>query len=847
MHTDLVVLAAGKSVKRLKVLERRLANLKRIAGASVLVLVVLAGVFYSAYRGWKEMVESRQRRVGANIAYGNQAMASGDLLGSLPYFVDALRLDSGNPNQTTHRLRIGSVLSQCPKLTRVWSDGIWVTGEFSPDGKRTLAAEIQGSVKTYDLESKKVWSHSFGSTNWLWTAGYSPDGRFVATANADAAYVLNAVNLEELYRLPHASVVNSVKFSPDGLRLVTACKDGIVRVWNLHTKNVELSLRHTGKVRFADFSPDGLLIVSASEDSTACIWDSQSGERRAVLSHPGWVNYGAFSPDNKRVVTACSDHKARVWDVRSGQRIMPDLIHGDGVVSAEFSPDGRFILTSSFDGIARLWLADSLQPLVPNPIIRHGERVTHASFSRDGHQIVISGTDGTIRVWDLAGAAASAQPVPYEFNEDGSRFLSVTNKTAEIRDVTSDMRVGPLIHVAKQPEKAALSRDGRFVVLATRFGQSEERNVQVWNSTTGVTVGPGFTVSNALSGIALSEDGTYLLTFGGQVAQSWNVLTGTAFSSPLGHSNSVDSAFFSPDATRFATISGREIEIRDTLTGHLRFVPLAFAQPVHAAEFSRDGSKVVGCCWDPWWTKCYAQVWNANDGRRIGPQLMHGDGVLFASFSPDGNRVVTASEDFTAMVWDASTGRPLIPAVEHEEKVRTASFSPDGKWFVTASADKTARVWNAETGDPLTPPLGHLMKLTDAMFLADGRHIVTHDGKNECRVWDLAVDGRPIDDLVTLSRLLSGHTETRFGQLSSEGSESLEVTWGRLRRKYPATFKTSTDEIEKWHEFQAEECEVQQQWFAEAFHLNRLLMLRPGDQSIITQLNAVNEHVRKEK
>jgi hypothetical protein len=107
------------------------------------------------------------------------------------------------------------------------------------------------------------------------------------------------------------------------------------------------------------------------------------------------------------------------------------------------------------------------------------------------------------------------------------------------------------------------------------------------------------------------------------------------------------------------------------------------------------------------------------------------------------------------------------------------------------------------------------------------------------------VDERPTEDLVILSRLLSGRTETRFGKLMPQQSESLEVTWKRLRSKYPSTFETSTEEIEQWHEFQAEECDIQKQWFAEVFHLERLLMLRPGDQSITKRLVAVNEHLAR--
>lgn len=128
-------------------------------------------------------------------------------------------------------------------------------------------------------------------------------------------------------------------------------------------------------------------------------------------------------------------------------------------------------------------------------------------------------------------------------------------------------------------------------------------------------------------------------------------------------------------------------------------------------------------------------LWDAETGAELAVLEGHVIGVNSASFSPDGQRVVTTSNDRTARSWDAETGAEQVVLTGHIGWVNAAIFSSDGHRVVTASSDGTARLWDAETGAELDVFEGHTEHVFSASFSPDGQRVITASFDRTVRIW----------------------------------------------------------------------------------------------------------------
>jgi eukaryotic-like serine/threonine-protein kinase len=534
----------------------------------------------------------------------------------------------------------------------------------------------------------------------------------------------------------HPHHVSWAAFDAGGTRIVTACADGILRVWDAATGEQLRALRgHHGPVYCAAFDGSGRFIVSASFDRTARIWDAAGGAPISTLrGHDREVWTSAFSADGRRVVTASADQSMRVWDVAQSKEVAVLRGHQGAVLSAAFSPDGTRVVSASADNTARIWEVAAASEVA---VLRgHEKAVNSATFSPDGGSVVTASSDRTARLWDAGSGREVAvlrghTDLVYNaaFSADGKSIVTGSEDgTARIWRAAGGKELAVLRGHLGGMRTAAFSPDGARVVTASR-----DRVAQVWDA---AGVGNAALLrghQNEVYSAAFSADGNRIVTASWDgTARVWDVASGRRLAAFRGHEGGTRSGAFSPDGRRVVTASwDGTARLWDATSGNELTVFRGHEGGVLSAGFDRDGGRVVTASSDN-----TARVWDAASGRGVAVIRGHRGMVFSAAFSPDGGRIITASADHTARLWDAASGSGGTVFRGHEASVFSAAFSRDGGRIVTASWDKTARVWDVSNGVQLAVLRGHEDAVWDAAFSPDGRRIVTASHDETARIWD---------------------------------------------------------------------------------------------------------------
>ncbi|RAH67408.1 WD domain protein [Aspergillus aculeatinus CBS 121060] len=189
-------------------------------------------------------------------------------------------------------------------------------------------------------------------------------------------------------------------FSHDGTRLVTACKDSTVILYDTDTFTVLHTLKeHTDGVVHCEFSPDDSKLITCSQDKTARVWSVETGRCLLTINHHRQpVTSAAWAPDGETFVTASLDLSTQLcyWSMRGH-----NLHSWDGgfrVQDCTMTPDGRRLVAADLEGKLHVY---NFATRDEEYCLTTKSRPTSVAVSKDSRYLLVNLADNQLQLIDL--------------------------------------------------------------------------------------------------------------------------------------------------------------------------------------------------------------------------------------------------------------------------------------------------------------------------------------------------------------------------------------------------------------------------------------------------------------
>ncbi len=527
------------------------------------------------------------------------------------------------------------------------------------------SAEGACLIKLYDISSDSVISSiTVPADNGFDVVVFSADKRYVVVDGPN-----NSINIWDIHSgqkmaaFPgHTTTISAMAVSRDMRHLVSADQDGIIKIWDVATKEEKKVIKPTRLVkpdaiyqqnspwiRSVDISPDGKLVaVTDGTQKIRLIRIDGGGDEQPLEVEDGALVQAVFLSDGKKLAATTIGGYLRIWDLSSKRIIAGRNHHTNEIVTFTVSPDGKTLATGSRDRTIRLWDTMTWQEL--RIIKGHGSIVTSLSWSPDGKYLVSGGRDGKVKIWDV-----SIKPLPVLPKEKVKSYYAT-----------------------------AFSPANELLALGKTIG----RHIKLWNLSTGKELLDLEERGEATLCGAFSSD-TKLVAFGGMnrlvkicETETGRLLYALSGKAPFYGIN------FSPDGKLLVTgDKNGEVKVWEVLTGR-ELWNFTTNTSYFRAVFSPNGKMLAISGHDG-----VVKLMDIDSGALIREFARHSDRVRTIAFSHDCRMMATGAKDNTLILWDVATGKKL-QLLGKSDSIERAVFSADGKRLVTGGLDGLVQIWD---------------------------------------------------------------------------------------------------------------------------------------------------------
>jgi WD40 repeat protein len=275
-------------------------------------------------------------------------------------------------------------------------------GTFSPDGKLTVAVELEDNPKAarpWPLSARLLDTQTgkeirFLGKDYPYQVAFSRDNKLLALAtfqqgneSPNGISVIDVPSGKQLHRFKGSDKRGFMvlAISPDGKKLAAGTweEKPHFHLWDLDTGKKVPSCDPDHWVGSIVFSPDSRLVALGSGgDHSNCVsvWEVATATRVHLFDKQPNAMVAAFSSTGRYLATGGNagslvqirkpeENMVRVWELTTGKQAAEFAGHHSGVTALAFAPDGRTLASGGGDSQILLWdlpdrRTDSRRPIL---------------------------------------------------------------------------------------------------------------------------------------------------------------------------------------------------------------------------------------------------------------------------------------------------------------------------------------------------------------------------------------------------------------------------------------------------------------------------------------------------
>ena len=223
--------------------------------------------------------------------------------------------------------------------------GSGIVVAFRPDGKVLASGCLDGAIRLAEIRADLFQNKTFGlfpKGGPILKVAFTPEGRYLATANPDGTvYILKLAELGEVFQVQspqaqlqpqaawqaHHRLVTALQFADNGNTLISASKDGFVKLWRAEPRKgpgdakapIQSIAAQEDGVRVIARTADGKTLATAGFDIIIRLWDAKGNQLHELPGHKGGTMALCFGANGLQLLSGGADGKVGVWNVKDGK------------------------------------------------------------------------------------------------------------------------------------------------------------------------------------------------------------------------------------------------------------------------------------------------------------------------------------------------------------------------------------------------------------------------------------------------------------------------------------------------------------------------------------------------